>query len=94
MGGMASQTTSLTIVYSNVHSGADQRKYPRHWPLCGEFTGDRGIQMASYAENVPLDDVIMLMKQPRSIHQTNVPNISPINTLLCTNSKMRNQSRI
>ena len=31
-------------------------KYPRHWPLCGEFTGDRGIpaQMASNAENVSI----------------------------------------
>ena len=38
--------TSLTIVYSTVHSGADQRniKAPRHWPLWGEqFTGDRWI---------------------------------------------------
>ena len=45
MGAMASQITSLTNVYSIVHSGADQRKYqgPRHWPLCGEFTGDRWI---------------------------------------------------
>ena len=43
MGAMASQITSLTIVYSTVYSGADQRKHqaPRRWPLCGEFTGDR-----------------------------------------------------
>ena len=27
MSGMASQITSLTIVYSNVYSGADQRKH-------------------------------------------------------------------
>ena len=27
MGAMASQITSLTIVYSTVYSGADQRKY-------------------------------------------------------------------
>ena len=42
---MASQITSLTIVYSTVYSGADQRKHqaPGHWPLCGEFTGDRWI---------------------------------------------------
>ena len=46
MGTMASQITSLTIVYS----GADQGniKAPRHWPLCGEFTP---AQMASNAEN-------------------------------------------
>ena len=42
---IASQITSLTIVYSTVYSDADQRniKAPRHWPLCGEFTGDRWI---------------------------------------------------
>ena len=39
---MASQITSLTIVYSILYSGADRRKQkvPRHWPLYGEFTGD------------------------------------------------------
>ena len=36
---MTSQITSLTIVYLTVNSGADQRKH--HWPLWGEFTGDR-----------------------------------------------------
>ena len=44
MGAMASEITSLTIVYSTVYSDADQRKHKkaqRHWPLCGEFTGDR-----------------------------------------------------
>ena len=42
---MASQFTSLTIVYSTVYSGARKEniKAPRHWPLCGEFTGDRWI---------------------------------------------------
>ena len=41
MGANASQITSLTIV----NSGADQRNItaPRHWPLWGEFTGDRWI---------------------------------------------------
>ena len=41
MGTMASQITSLTIVYSAVYSR--NIKAPRHWPLCGEFTGDRWI---------------------------------------------------
>ena len=50
MGSMASEITSLTIVYLIIHSDADQRKHqtPRHWPLCGEVTGD--AQMASNAE--------------------------------------------
>ena len=57
MGAMASQTTSLTIVYSTVYSGADQEeniKAPRHWPLCGEVTvtGEFPTQRASNAENV------------------------------------------
>ena len=38
---MGSQITSLTVVYSTVYSDANQWKIkaPRHWPLCGEFTG-------------------------------------------------------
>ena len=63
LGTMASQITSLTIVYSIVNSGADQRsiKAPRHWPLCGEFTGAQWIPRTNgqLRENVPFDDVIM-----------------------------------
>ena len=43
---IASQVTSLTIVYSAVQSVADNKKKikaPHHWLLCGEFTGDRWI---------------------------------------------------
>ena len=43
---MVSQITSLMIVYLAVYSGAqvkENNKAPRHWPLCGEFTGDRLI---------------------------------------------------
>ena len=44
MGAMASQIISLTIVYSTVYSGADKKiQALRHWPLWGEFTGDRWI---------------------------------------------------
>ena len=45
MGTVASQITSITIVYTTVYSDADQEniKAPRHWPLCWEFTGDRWI---------------------------------------------------
>ena len=52
MGAIASQITSITIVYSTVYSDADQRniKAPRHWPLWGEFPA----QMASNAENVSI----------------------------------------
>ena len=45
MGVMAYQITSLTIVYSFVYSGADQRniKASGHWSLRREFTDDREI---------------------------------------------------
>ena len=60
MRAMASQITSLTVVYSIVYSGADKKKKnikaPRHWPLCGEFTGtgEFPAQRASNAENVSI----------------------------------------
>ena len=46
MGVIASQITSLTIVYSTVISDADQRKHQSAASLafvCKEFTGDRWI---------------------------------------------------
>ena len=59
MGAIASQITSLTIVYSNVYSGADQRNYQtsklRVIGLCAwnsPVTGEFPTQMASNAENV------------------------------------------
>ena len=41
MGTIASQITSLTIVYSTVYSDADQTKYQSSALLSGEFRGDR-----------------------------------------------------
>ena len=43
MSAIASQITSLTIVYSIQTQIKENIKAPRHWPLCGEFTGDRWI---------------------------------------------------
>ena len=45
MGTMASQITSLTIVTQPFIQAQikENIKDPRHWPLCGEFTGDRWI---------------------------------------------------
>ena len=46
IGAISFQITSIMIVYSTVYSGADHTKNtkaPRHWPLCGEFTGLRWI---------------------------------------------------
>ena len=49
MGAMEFQITSLTIVYSAAYSGADQKKFKaqRHWPLWGEFIGDRWIPLTN-----------------------------------------------
>ena len=58
MGAMASQITSLTIVYSTVYSGADQSKHQSSaslafvWGITG--TGEFPAQMASNAENVSI----------------------------------------
>ena len=51
MGAMASQITSLTIVYSTVYSGADQRKHQSSALLAFVVTGEFPAQMASNAEN-------------------------------------------
>ena len=45
MSAMASQITSLTIVYSTVHSGTDQRKHQSSASLWGEFTSNRWIPL-------------------------------------------------
>ena len=58
MGAMVYQITDLTIVYSAVYSGADQRKHQSSTPLAfvpgihrtGKFTA----QIASNAENVSI----------------------------------------
>ena len=59
MGTMAFQITSLTIVYSSVYSGADQRKHQSFASLaiCAKNspgTGEFPAQTASYAENVSI----------------------------------------
>ena len=55
---MASQITSLTIFTQPFIQAQikENIKAPRHWPLCGEFTGDWWIPalMASNAENVSI----------------------------------------
>ena len=65
MGTMASQITSLTIVYSTVYSGADKKKISklRVTGLCAgnsPVTSEFPEQMASNAEKFPFDDVIMI----------------------------------
>ena len=63
MSPMTSQITSLTIVYSTVYSGADQRKHQSSasLPLWGEFTDNRWIPHKGPVTRkmFPFDDVIM-----------------------------------
>ena len=59
---MASQITSLTIVYSTVYSGADQRKHQSSTSLA--FV--RGIHRPVTRKMFPFDDVIMLSMIPPS----------------------------
>ena len=56
MGMMASQITSLTIVYSTVYSDADQRKHQSSASpaFARGMTGEFPAQMASNAENVSI----------------------------------------
>ena len=62
MSAMASQITSLMIVYSTFIQAQfkENIKAPRHWPLCGEFTGDRWSPRTRPVTRkmFPVDDVI------------------------------------
>ena len=53
MSAMASQITSLVIVYPTVYSGADQRKHQSLASLAS-LTGEFPAQRANNAENVPM----------------------------------------
>ena len=52
MGAMAFPIATLTIVYSTVQSGADQRKHQSSASLA--CTGEFSAQMSSNAENAPI----------------------------------------
>ena len=59
MGAIASQITSLAIVYSIVYSGADQSKHQSSASLAFVWgihrgTGEFPAQMASNAENISI----------------------------------------
>ena len=58
MGTMASQITTLAIVYWTVIQAQikENIKAQRHWPMCGDFTGtgEFPAQRASNAENVSI----------------------------------------
>ena len=62
---MASQITSLTIVYSTVYSGTDQRKHQRSASLAFVWWIHRGLMKSPHTEwpvtrkMFPFDDVII-----------------------------------
>ena len=64
MSAMASQITSITIVYSTLSSCTDQRKdqRSRRWLLWGEFTGDDIFKCVSSNENKMFDSIQISFK--------------------------------
>ena len=73
MGAIASQFTSLTIVYSIVYSDADQRKHQSSASLAFVWVIHRGPVNSPHKWPVtrkmfPFDDVIMIMKIPMPVH--------------------------
>ena len=71
MGAIASQITSLTIVYSTVYSDADQRKHQRSASLAFVRGIHRGPVNSPHKWPVmrkmfPFDDVIMTDPEPRA----------------------------
>ena len=79
---MASLITSLTIVYSTVYSGGENVKVPRHWLLCGKFTGNSWISRtrASNAEHVSIwwrHHVIFKWKLPSQKIKAHIDGILP-----------------
>ena len=63
MGAIASKITSLTTQQFFHAQIKVDIKDPRHWPLCGEFTGNRRIPRTKKPvtrKMFPFDDVIML----------------------------------
>ena len=68
MSTMASQITSLTIGYSMVYSGTDQRKH-QSFPSLAFVQGiNRWPQRASNTEMFPFDDVLMEYSKLMSNH--------------------------
>ena len=77
MGTMASQITSLTIVYSTLYSGADQRKHQSSASLAFVWGIHRGPVNSSHKWPVtpkmhPFDDVIMSMQRVLPCHDVNM----------------------
>ena len=77
MSEMGSQITSLTIVYSTVYSGTDQRKHQSSTSLAF-VTGEFPAQMASDVEMLPFDDVIMIVTKSVKVTSLALDNYTSI----------------
>ena len=67
VGMLASQITSLTVVYSPVYSGAENIKTPRLWPLCGSPVNSAHKWPVTW-KIFPFDDVIFWLNYCHSIY--------------------------
>ena len=88
MSAKASQITSISTVCSAVCSGAHKRntKVPRHWPLCGESTGDRWPVDSPHNGPVTrklflFDDIIMWSIKHSQVCYTHLPVIIEKNAI-------------
>ena len=80
MGAIASQITSIAIVYSTVYSDADQRKHQSSASLAFVWGIHRGPSNSPHKRPVtrkmfPFDDVIMCWKTGYWPEQLNLPNL-------------------
>ena len=83
MGSMASQITSLAIVYSAVYSGADQRKHQSSASLAFVRGIHRGRVNSPHKWPVtrkmfPFDDVIMMKTGSQRLSSTAKPDVGDI----------------
>ena len=103
MSPMASQITRLTVVYSSVYSGADQRKHQssaslafvrgiHRWPVNSPYKGPVRRKM------FPFDDVIMSHALARcsgsfhtKIYRTQRPRMNSMKTFLIANKCYSNR---
>ena len=90
MGAMASQITNITI-FTQPFIQAQMKeniKAPRHWPLCGEFTGDRWIPRTNVLR-VRLMTSSSLTKMPTKMAAHPIHQF--IEILLCKESRKSKQ---
>ena len=85
MSTMASQFTSLTIVYSAVYSGADQRKHQSSASLAFVLGIHREPMNSPHKRSVtqkmfPLDDVIMFEEYMKRKYTCTLPRIKSVKT--------------